>query len=133
MPDVFRFPARQGQPSTFVARRRLTTGELITKAALSAITYKIYDLRVSPAASIATGTIDIATCVFDSLQADPIVWPIDQTGYNFLWVSPQASFPNAVNGQAYLVEIVFTEATGGLKTSLSFLSSEVTPVQSAPL
>lgn len=132
-PGVIRFIARQGQPATFTARQRLvSTGGYITQETVASIAYAIWDLRQSPPLQILAGSITVAASVFDTLQVDPILFPLDSTGYNFKWTTPQLAFPNAVNGQSYLVDIVFTDTLGFL-TSLSYLTSEVVPVQSSPL
>jgi len=104
----------QGTNPTLVARvRDPADGTLFTQATVSAITYKTYD-TADLTTEIATGTLDKATEISDTLQTGAR-WTADGTGYNFDWTIPTAKIPNA--GVTYQVEITIdaaAEASGNV-------------------
>lgn len=122
---------KQGQPNTIIGRIRNEAGTLITQASLSAIAWSSWDNRVVPSASIASGTLTIASVVFDTLQTNSVLWPIDTTGYNFLATIPATAFPSGDSGQEYRIELKFTE-TSGSKFTAEF-SGPVDRILSSPL
>lgn len=128
----FRALVKQGEPPTFVGRVRDLQGKQIKQANITSITAYCYDLLNANAA--VTGfpqSLSIPAVVFDSLQQDPILWPYDSVGYNFLWTGPQTMFPNGIAGQTYRVEFEFT-LTSGLKFT-GECNCQVATILTAPL
>lgn len=131
--DLIFAKAKQGEPGTFVGRIRNVQGALITQASLSTITYAIYDLKaLAPPTLILSGSVPIASSVFDALQQNAAIWPVDSTGYNFSFTLPQTSFPNAGPAQRYAAEFKFTDVAG-LKWTAGCKVTDVITVLSAPL
>lgn len=93
--------------------RRVTgnDGANIVQADVSSIAYSVYDKDDTSSAS-ATGTLTVATVIFDTLQTDDRFSDNggDSTGYNFGWESPASLYPDG--DKVYLVEILFTPVTG---------------------
>jgi hypothetical protein len=76
-----------------------STGALITQSSVSAITYVIQDLTL--ATQIGSGTLTVASVVFNALQQSDARWTQDSAtllgsdglyGYNFAWQVPGANF-----------------------------------------
>lgn len=92
---------------TFLARLMVDSNNTLAAAVqsdFSAITYKVYDGLTS----VATGTLDAATVIYNALQTGTI-WGVDQTGFNFKAVLPASAFPEG--SKNYVVEIKFVLAT----------------------
>lgn len=86
-------------------------GANITQEGINAITYTVirHNKSTGAATTIVDGvSIDKTTTVFDMLQTAPR-WKLDNTGYNFAFTVPAASFPGP---DIYFVEFLFTPATG---------------------
>lgn len=108
--DIIRGPTWQGMTVAFLARMRNPAGAYVTQASLASLAYSIFDLKsLTPTIATATGTLTIATAIFDALQKDAR-WTVDSIGYNFLWLAPGSLFPNAPN--EYRVKILFTGTDG---------------------
>jgi hypothetical protein len=102
---------KQGQPAVFTGRIRNVSGDAITQESLVSIIANIFDLRSQTPAVPVNGSplaIDIPSTVSDVLQQNETLFPVDNLGWNFSAVLPQASFPNAGPQQQYRVEFVFT-------------------------
>ena len=77
----------------------------IVKADLTSITYKVFDLTSDdPSVIINSGTPNITTDIFDTLQTDAR-WTTDATGYNFKHTLPAVAFPDG--NARYRVEYKF--------------------------
>lgn len=108
--DITRSVIWQGMPVALMARLRNPAGVYVTQASLSSIGYTIFDLGSStPATPTASGTLTIASTIFDALQLDAR-WTIDSIGYNWLWLAPGALFPNQAT--EYRVKILLTSTDG---------------------
>ena len=97
--------------SVFMARARLASGAYITQAAISTITYRVWDINPTTYTEITAGaqTLVVASVVFDALQT-AFPWTKDETGYNFKHEMPAASFPNGKG--PYRVEYKVTPVSG---------------------
>ena len=83
-------------------------GSNITQASITSIAYLVYDTTSS--AQVITGSVTVATSVFDTLQDDDR-WPDSEaTGYNFRHALPATAFPTG--GHEYQVEYKFTPSSG---------------------
>ena len=78
---------------------------LLTQAATTSITYKVFDLDNNNAQT-GTGTLTVADVVYDTAQTGG-GWPYDD-GYNFRYVLPASCFPTG--GHKYIAELIFTPA-----------------------
>lgn len=113
---------------TLMARVRGGDGALLTRAALSSVTYIVTSEVVTTTAADGTTTttttqsavtLTISSVVFNSLQqADPR-WTADsesepgpdgEWGYNFAATLPATAFTE--DGATYQVDVVFTPVTG---------------------
>jgi hypothetical protein len=104
-----RYEGFQSTPFPYCARLLDWDSTPIIKADLSAISYTSYDLDAGKAIA-ATGSLTIASVIFDSYQTDARWGSMDPTGYNFAAAIPAACFPTA--DHVYLVKIVFTPVSG---------------------
>jgi len=85
-----------------------TDAENVEQADISSIAYSVYDLS-STGSSTDTGTLTVASVIFDSLQTDSR-WSTDAVGYNFRWDVPASIV--ADGAKSYRIEIAFTPASG---------------------
>lgn len=93
--------------ASFMARVTGPDGDNIVQADITSITFKVYDAGGTEAA---TGTLTMATVVFDTLQTDARWNPdIDTTGYNFRDDRVAGTF---TAGGRYTVEYKFTPTSG---------------------
>lgn len=123
---------KQGEPATMTGRIQNVQGQYITQASLSTITYAIFDLRsATPMTPVSTGSVDIPSTVFDILQINTTLFPVDNIGYNFSHQLPQTAFPNFTPQQYYRVEYRFTDISG-LKFTTEWQPG-VDQILSAPL
>lgn len=106
-----------GSGVTLMARILGNTGRPITRASLSSITYNVQN--VTDATVEGTGTLTIASVVFDSLQQTDPRWTRDSAdepgedgawGYNFLATMAASLF--ADGGDRIQVDVKFTPASG---------------------
>lgn len=96
--------------ATCLARVRGADGNYITQASLIGITYKAFDLSSStPDTATSTGTVSIASSVFDTLQTDSM-WTTDDTGYNYRHTIPASVL--ATGDHVYRVEYKFDSVSG---------------------
>jgi hypothetical protein len=108
--DVVKAVVWEDGGATVLARVLGNSGAAITQASLTGISYKVFDLQsATPDTAIATGTVTVATSVFDTLQTDAI-WSADSTGYNFKHALAATCFPNG--DRTYRVEYLFDPASG---------------------
>lgn len=83
-------------------------GEVMVRADITSITFKIFNAKTD--AVVDTGTLTIADVIFDTLQTDNR-WSLDSTGYNFRHDYGNDAFPDPA---VYRYEAIFT-ATNGTK------------------
>jgi len=96
----------EGTLPTVKARLTDVSGTALNQAAVSTITYHVYDLGAIEADA---GTaLVVATVIFNALQG----WTVDSTGCNFVWLVPATKLPAGTANKSYRVEIVFVLATG---------------------
>jgi hypothetical protein len=94
---------------TALARLELPSGALATQAGISAISYTVHN----GSTQTASGTIAVASAVFDALQGVNYAdarWNADAVGYNFRFEFPASAFPSA--GKDYQVEVKVTPVSG---------------------
>lgn len=93
-------------------------GSNITQATLSTITYSVRDMTARE--DKGTGTLTIASVVYDTLQTDS-TWTEDNTGYNFAWTvpasltgfEPDGDYPrDDVPPHEFAVDLLFTPSSG---------------------
>ncbi len=93
--------------ASFMARVVGVDGGNIVQSDITSITFKVYD---SGGTEAATGTLTVATVVFNVLQTDARWNPaIDTTGYNFRDDRIAGTF---AAGGRYKVEYKFTPGSG---------------------
>lgn len=108
--DVIRETIWEDAAIQCLARVTGLAGAAITQTSLSSITYKIFDLNgATPNTPISSGTLTIASVVFDALQTDAR-WTLDTTGYNFRHAHVPTAFP--IGDHTYRIEYVFTPTNG---------------------
>jgi len=94
-------------PATCLGQLRNNSGQYITQASLDSISCKVFDEKSdTPDTPVATPTVIVADCVFDTLQTGEM-WTKDSVGYNFAHEVPGASFP--LGDRSYRIEYVFTQ------------------------
>lgn len=98
----------EGAGFRWMARITGGDGNNIAQADVSSIAFSVYDLADTSAAS-ATGTLAVASVVFDALQTDSR-WTVDSTGYNFAWDVAYTIF--ADGDTTYRLEVTFSPASG---------------------
>lgn len=92
-----------------VARlQNVNTGAYVLQADLSAITYRVHELR-TPSVVIVSGTLIITTCIFNVLQVNEIIWPGNSVGFNFKQLMTKEAIPGK---GVYIIEVKFTPVTG---------------------
>lgn len=86
-------------------------GKWIMQADVSTITCAVYDRNsTTPDTAIATPTVTISSAILDIPVTNGQIWPIDSTGYNFIYDMLPAHFPTG--DRTYRVEFKLT-TTGG--------------------
>lgn len=93
---------------SLMARVLVGDGTAMQQADISSIAYSVYN-EADTTSATSTGTLTVATVVFDALQTDAR-WTKDATGYNFRWDVPASIL--ATGGATYRFEIAFTPASG---------------------
>lgn len=100
--------------NVFLARIENTAGQLITQSTVSSIAYASWD--VTNAALVVTGTLTVATVVFNTAQDDDLWEDVNDTnsqpGYNFRWVTPTTLLPKG--NTRYIVTVQFTMTNGSV-------------------
>jgi hypothetical protein len=92
----------------WMARILAVSGSAILQANVSTIAYSVFD-KSDPTTATATGTLTIASVIFDTLQTDSR-WTKDETGYNFAWNVPASIF--ATGDKTYRIEVKITPTSG---------------------
>jgi hypothetical protein len=96
---IFGFTTAGTDTPLFSRIKNPATGNLVTQASVSSISYLIQDLTL--AAQIATGTLPIGNVIFNTLQQMDGRWVQDSAalpgadglyGYNFAWQVPGSNF-----------------------------------------
>lgn len=82
-------------------------GNLLTQAAVTAITYKVID-RDNNDEVVISGSLVKGTVVFDTEQEGGN-WPYSD-GYNFKWMCPATAF--LTGGHRYVAEVMVDPASG---------------------
>lgn len=85
-------------------------GYAAKQANLTSITYAVFNLTTGDTTATSSGTVTIASAVYDTLQESP-VWS-GEKGFNFLHVVPPAAFPTG--GHKYVVEYKVTYSGGAV-------------------
>lgn len=107
IPTQARFTEDSGW--TGLMRLELPSGLLATQATVASLTYTVHN----GSTQTASGTIAIATSIFDALQGaagSDARWTVDATGYNFRFEFPATCFP--APGKDYKVEVKTTPVSG---------------------
>lgn len=114
----YRTENAKGVDSQFNARVEIPPGHLITGPAdVSLITYTVTEqLGAQAGTQTGTGNCPINACVFPVLQLGS-GWTEDNTGFNFQFTVPGASFPDP--GE-YIVLFLFTPSGGGTPIPLEY-------------
>jgi len=95
---------------TVLARAVGQDAVAITQASLTSVAWKAFDESgATPDTPVATGTLTIATDIFDTLQTDPR-WTLDSTGYNVKHEIAASVF--SAGDHIYRVEYVFDPVSG---------------------
>ena len=111
--DTIRATVWEDSGATCMARVVGQAGTAVTQASLTSIAYKVFDLDgATPDTATATGTLTVATAVYDTLQTSDSRWTVDTTGWNFLDTVAAASANLPTGDHRYRVEYVFTPASG---------------------
>lgn len=135
MSSVIFGTVKQGEPAVFTGRIQSVSGNLITQASLVSITCNVFDLRARPPA-LANGSpfsVDIPSTVYDTLQQNLTLFPVDNIGYNFSATLPQTIFPNAGPQQQYRAEFVFVTQDASNNKFTVEAQVNVERILSAPL
>jgi hypothetical protein len=104
------FTCNAGSGFPYCARINGLAGSPIVQADITSIAYKVFDLSAGNVQVGATGSLTVATSVYNTMQTDAR-WEVDATGYNFSFCLP-ASYTAALGGHRLQVEVLFTPATG---------------------
>lgn len=112
--------ALQFHPLTLLARiRNLTSGALLTQATTTTITYNVFDLdSETPDTAVVSGTVTIASAIFDNLQLDDR-WSLDDQGYNFAHTLANSTL--AVPNHTYQLEYQFTPSNATSVFAVAYL------------
>lgn len=88
-------------------------GKCLKQADLSSITYSVYDDEETGTSAVASGTVTIASSIFDTLKltADDPVWTFTR-GFNFRHDLGPECFPTG--DHVYMVEYRITTAGGAV-------------------
>jgi hypothetical protein len=115
--DIFGTVFKNGS-AVLLARIVDAVGEPIDQAAITSISYTIYELdpcRPDLQTAVAGHdgeALSVEDVIYDDLQIDPL-WTVDEEGYNFrheIVVAENEAFPKA--GSQYQVRYQLTPATG---------------------
>lgn len=114
-PIIPRIAAIEDTDVAYLARIQTIAGANITIAAISTITYAVFDLDAVGQGSVASGSVTVASAVYDTLQTGS-GWTEDDDGFNFRFVIPYTAFPSP--DRQYQVEFTFTPTSGNPFKSL---------------
>uniref|UniRef100_A0A6M3LB96 Uncharacterized protein n=1 Tax=viral metagenome TaxID=1070528 RepID=A0A6M3LB96_9ZZZZ len=93
-----------------MARIYGAAGTAVTQAAITGISYKVFDLdSATPYTAVSTGSLTVANVIFDTLQTGG-PWDKDTTGYNFKDTRPATNF--TTGGHTYRIEYLVDPASG---------------------
>jgi hypothetical protein len=96
-------------------RLRFSDGTLVTKAALSSITFTVKD--TADLSQTGTGTLTVNTVISDTLST--VGWEEDVVGWNFSASLAPSYFPEA--DKLYVVEYTITPASGYAQTVSTYV------------
>jgi hypothetical protein len=131
---VFRGTAFEDQPAAL--RHRVTArdatgaavagedGFVVLQADVASVAWAAYAVgELTQATAIATGTVAVATAVYDTLQS----WKVDATGFNLQVVVPASVF--ADRGNEVVRVVITVTLSGGTPFNLvwDLLVQDVTP------
>ncbi len=105
---IQRSTAFEDSGHSIMARITGNSATNIAQADITSIAYTIHDMTDNVTTE-ASGTMTVATVVFDALQTDAR-WTEDSTGYNFRYDIPASELPNG--DRTYRFEIIFNPASG---------------------
>ena len=82
---------------------------VLTQAKVASIRYRCVASGTTEV--IALTALTVASVIFDTLQTTALdaAWTKDETGYNFMYIFPPATFPDG--GITYYLPIEFTDVT----------------------
>lgn len=96
-----------------MGRGKSLSGSYFQQADFSTINLKIYDMA-DPAGGPINGAsgenLTISSIIFNTLQTADARWTIDETGYNFRYLTKAANLP--AGGKRYRFEFEFTPTSG---------------------
>lgn len=97
-----------GSTFALLARIRTLSGSNVTQASLASIAYSVW--AQSNPANVSSGTLTIASVIFDTLQTD-YNWDTTRypNGYNFRWIVPATLIPN--DDEVYRFKLLFTDTS----------------------
>ena len=92
-----------------MARITGNDGANVTQSDVSSISYVVVDMTDTDTA-VASGTLTVASVIYDTLQSGDSRWTEDSTGYNFGFTLAATAFPTGA--RTYRVDCDFDMATG---------------------
>jgi hypothetical protein len=110
----------QGSDCVLAARIRSIDGQYLNQVSLTSVVLTVYNQLAKRAVLLGPLNLTISSVVFDTLQHNSVLWPIDAIGYNFLYrLAGAAAFPtwvslglaNPTEGQTF-VDVIFTLLDG---------------------
>ena len=121
-------PGRTGV--SLLARLRMASGQLVTQASISSITYTVSNVSLGTA--LGAGTFTVSSSIYDALQQNDVRWAIDSAaepgpdlthGFNFLGTLGATLFslatlaaPGVLTGEAdaetMQCDVFFTPVSG---------------------
>lgn len=113
-PLVKQIRIREGDAPKLMARVVGPENTPLTQSLVSSIAWTLYDLRsTTPGTAVDSGSLTVASVIFDSLQTSDAAWTEDDTGYNFAYQFPADTFAMSSSGPGrYRLEIRGTPAAG---------------------
>ncbi len=92
----------------------LASGAAVTQATFSnpgTITYRLYQMDGNTPRELTASaqSLTVSDVIFDTMQTNSIIWPVDSTGYNFKWTVPDTLIKRAGK---HKIEIFFQPSSG---------------------